>query len=379
MIPGPSGIVFSSDYLPNDGGIARLCAQIAGGLRLRAVDCRVIAPRGHGTPPENCEALVETRISPRRVIREWQSYHLLRRRAANGPVICGLWYPDGLIAASSGVRPLVVLAHGSELMPAPAWRRATWRRICRQVCETADLVVANSSYTRELVLRIAPSARAAALPPGVDHRRFSPGDKQAAKERFGAAGKVVLSSVSRLHAFKGHETILRALAGLPARRKDRFLYLVAGTGPHGGELQRLAAELGLAGRVRFLGFVPEDDLPDLYRASDLFVLCTRESAARQEVEGFGLVFLEAQACGVPVVGARTGGIPDAVREGEGGQLIAQDDANALAAILEELAECPERFQAAGRAARRRVVNECTWDHYMQRFLAALAAEGIHLA
>ncbi len=149
-------------------------------------------------------------------------------------------------------------------------------------------------------------------------------------------------------------------------------------GPHQGGLERQVTELGLAEQVRFLGFVPEDDLPDLYRASDLFLLCSREVIEHQEGEGFGLVFLEAQACGTPVIGTRTGGIPDAVKEGEGGWLIGQDDSAMLARILSSLADDPEPFRKAGQEARKRVERECTWEHYMRRFTSALEANGIHL-
>jgi phosphatidylinositol alpha-1,6-mannosyltransferase len=246
------------------------------------------------------------------------------------------------------------------------------------VCESADLVVAISEYTRRLTLEAAPRATVVTVPLGVNHEHFCPGDKELAKKRFGADGKVVLSSVSRLQAYKGHETVLRALAELPERQRNRVVYLIAGKGPCGDELRKLASDLGLSEQVRFLGFVPEEDLPDLYRASDLFVLCTRETSEQQEVEGFGLVFLEAQACGTPVVGTRTGGIPDAMKEGEGGWLIEQDDAEALSKILLGLAGDPESFRTAGLAARRRVERECTWGHYIDRFRTVLEAEGIQI-
>jgi phosphatidylinositol alpha-1,6-mannosyltransferase len=212
----------------------------------------------------------------------------------------------------------------------------------------------------------------------VDHKRFTPEGRGNARERLGATGKLVLSSVSRLQAYKGHGTVLQALAVLPETTRQRFVYLIAGKGPHGQALRNEAVRLGVASAVRWLGFVPEEELPDLYRSSDLFVLCTRESPKQQEVEGFGLVFLESQACGTPVLGTRTGGIPDAIREGEGGWLIDQDDATALAGILTQLADAPAAFRAAGLAARRRIERECTWEHYVQRFRAALGEQGIRL-
>lgn len=365
-------LMFSYDYPPHDGGIARLCSEIAAGWTRTGADVQVIAPaprKGTPTPPSRTR---ELRVRHSRPWREWESYRALRDRTCRGPVICGLWYPDGLLAQVAGARPRVILAHGFELMPTKArWRRKIWRRMLRCVCESADLVIANSEYTRKLVLERAPGAKVLAIPLAVDCRRFSPGDAQEAKRRFGVANKVVLSTVSRLDAYKGHDVVLRAIAASSERSRGNFVYLIAGKGPHQGELERQVTELGLAEQVRFLGFVPEDDLPDLYRASDLFLLCSREVAERQEVEGFGLVFLEAQACGTPAIGTRTGGIPDAIKEGEGGWLIEQDDAAALSRFLSQLVDDPTAFLAAGKRARKRVERQCTWEHYMRRFVAAL--------
>src|SRR5208282_6203945 len=130
-------------------------------------------------------------------------------------------------------------------------------------------------------------------------------------------------------------------------------------GPYERELRKQAVELGVDSHVRWLGFVSEEELPQVYWASDLFVLCTRDAPEERAVEGFGLVFLEAQSCGVPVVGTRTGGIPAAVQDGEGGWLIAQDDQEALADVIRTLLHSPELFRAAGTQARQRVLREHT--------------------
>jgi phosphatidylinositol alpha-1,6-mannosyltransferase len=188
----------------------------------------------------------------------------------------------------------------------------------------------------------------------------------------------VLSSVARLHAYKGHDTVFEALAALPPAVRERFVYLIAGKGPHEEALRASALNRRVSSQIRWLGFVSENELPDLYRASDLFVLCTHESVERQEVEGFGLVFLEAQACGTPVVGTRCGGIPEAVREGEGAWLIDDGGVDALVSILSLLAHKPEVFCAARAAVRARVERECTWTHYVDRFTSALQAEGVHI-
>ena len=126
------------------------------------------------------------------------------------------------------------------------------------------------------------------------------------------------------------------------------------------------------------GSFPKKHLPQVYCASDLFVLCTRDAPDERAVEGFGLVFLEAQSCGTPVVGTRSGGIPEAIRDGKGGWLIEQDDVPKLTDIIRELVHSPESFRPAGTRARERVLRENTWTLYVQRLLALLqATENAH--
>lgn len=370
-------LMFSSDYPPNHGGIARLCSEIAGGWARAGSDVRVIAPAPRNGIPIASSHAHELRVRNSRLWREWESYRALRSGRRSGPTVCGLWYPDGLLAQVACVRPRIILAHGLELMPTEdRWRRSLWGAMLQRVCESADLVIANSEFTRKLVLERAPGANVVAIPLAVDFRRFAPGDAQEAKRRFKVINKVVLSTVSRLDSYKGHDVVLRAIAASSEHVRRNLIYLIAGTGPYQDKLKRQVAELGLTEQVRFLGFVPEDDLPDLYRASDLFLLCSRAVAERQQVEGFGLVFLEAQSCGIPVIGTRTGGIPDAVIEGEGGWLIEQDDVAALTTFISQLVDDPSAFRAAGRRARDRVERQCTWEHYMRRFVAALESLGI---
>ena len=369
-------LLFSFDYPPNEGGISRLCGEIVKGLARRGPGVTVLTRlMAHGAGDPATPQVPELRVRGGRPRRELEALRVLRRTAAGTAVICGLWYPEALLAALVGVRPVVILAHGAELL-SPRWRRPLWPGLMRGVLEWATLVVANGEYTRRLAASAAPNCRCVAVHLAVDHDRFTPGDREAARRRFGGCGRLVLSTVSRLQAYKGHDVVLEALASLEPAVRERFLYLVAGQGPAEPVLRARARQLGVEPLVRWLGYVPEEALPDLYRASDLFVLCTREAPERREVEGFGLVFVEAQACGTPVVGTRTGGIPDAVREGEGGWLIAQDDAQALASLFRELARNPMALEAAGAAARRRVERECTWDHYLDRLTAALAAAGI---
>lgn len=362
------------DYPPNDGGIARLCGELASGLRSHDALRSVITQTADERPPNSRL----WPLTPRRPLREVGAFAAVMKSAT--ATVAAVWYPEGLIALLARARPLVVLAHGLELQPTRArWRRGLWRRLLRLVLTRADLVVANSRFTGELVRTAAPAARVATIPLGVDTGRFSPEGRAAARELFGVEEKRVISTVSRVVEYKGHDVVLRAMAALEPEIQRELVYLVAGRGPHLHALQALADRLGLHENVHWLGFVEEDALPDLYRASDLFVLCTRATAGTPDVEGFGLVFLEAQACGTPVIGTRSGGIPDAVEHGQGGWLIEQDDSDALRTHLRRLVRAPAGYSQAGRLARARALDGHTWEHYLNRFMKELADVGIELS
>jgi phosphatidylinositol alpha-1,6-mannosyltransferase len=361
-------LLFAFEYPPVSGGIARLCAEIGSGLAQTHNSARVLTQEcAAATRPDG---LQEVRVSSKRPLREWRAFQWLRKQQRKTPIICGLWYPEGLIAYLARIRPLIVLAHGAELLPTvDRWRRPLWNALQRLVLENADLVIANSAYTQSLVSRMAPKTQVETIPLAVDPDRFAPADREFAKKKYGVTGKHVLCTVSRIYRYKAHDTVLRAIANLAPSEREQLVYLVVGKGPYERELRKQAAELGIESHVRWLGFISEEELPQVYLASDLFVLCTRDAPGERAVEGFGLVFLEAQSCGTPVVGTRTGGIPAAIRDGEGGWLINQDDSRKLTNIIRQLVHSPELFRQVGVQARKRVLREATWKQYMRQFSA----------
>jgi phosphatidylinositol alpha-1,6-mannosyltransferase len=148
------------------------------------------------------------------------------------------------------------------------------------------------------------------------------------------------------------------------------LWLVAGTGPERPSLEDKALGLGVAGRVRFLGFLDPDGLEEAYRAADVFLLPSRQDPGGG-VEGFGIAFLEAALRGLPAVAGRSGGIPDAVEDGVTGVLVDPHDPEAIASALLGLARDPARRRALGEAARRRALGEFTWERVVPRLLRAL--------
>lgn len=370
-------IVFSFDYPPRDGGIARLSSEIVSAAAAAGVPVEVLTQSselsGLAVPGVSTE-----RVNPARPLRDLAA--LMRVPSwRDAVVVSGIWYPEGLLAALGQPRFHAILAHGMELMPSRSpWRRRLWSTLQRRTLEGAQVVVANSRYTAEWVRRTAPEAVVELVPLAVDATRFTPDGRDAERERRGWQGKQVVLTVSRLAGYKALDMVLRAIALLPEAQRSDLRYAIAGRGPSEATLRALASELGIAGSVEWLGFVPESELASLYAASDLFVLVTRELEAAREVEGFGLVFLEAQACGTAVVGARTGGIPDAVREGEGGWLVEADDVDALAAHLVALVTSPEAIRDEGARGRARMLRDCTWEGYWEAFRAALNRHGAGL-
>jgi phosphatidylinositol alpha-1,6-mannosyltransferase len=170
-----------------------------------------------------------------------------------------------------------------------------------------------------------------------------------------------LLSVSRLaDTYKGHDTTIRALP-LVRAKVPNARYVIAGGGPLRDYLARVAESAGVADHVEFLGDVSDADLPGLYRSADVLVTLSRESATAGGAEGFGIVCLEAAACGIPVVAGRSGGLPDAVEDGVTGFLVDPSDIGAAADTIVSLLTDSTRARAMGEAGRARVLERFTWD------------------
>ncbi len=205
-----------------------------------------------------------------------------------------------LIARVLRVR-LVSQLHGTEV-----WKPLSWRH--RWPLAGSDLVLAVSRDTLDRAAQqLGHPLVAGAVLPNTVRPEFVPGDRCAARRRFRIADETVLLTVARLdgrRGYKGHDRVIPLVRQFRDQGRD-VIYLIAGVGEDQPRLEALAHAHGVTEQVRFLGKVPDCDLPDLYRAADLFVLPSTG-------EGFGIVYLEAMACGTPAIGLRVGGAPDAL-------------------------------------------------------------------
>lgn len=255
--------------------------------------------------------------------------------------------------------PFLVYAHGNEILD--VLRKTEGSRAGRALAG-ADRVVAVSRYTADLAIE-AGANRVDVIHPGCDAGRFRPVEprRQTIDRVLGMkpAGPVLLS-VGNLVARKGHEHVLRCLPRL-LRVAENLTYLIVGDGPERRHLEAVGRSLGLQEHVGFAGQVPEDLLPEVYSLADVFVLPSRAEPESSDVEGFGLVFLEANACGLPVVAGRSGGIPDAVEDGVTGLLVDPTDEAAIADAIAELLTNPDRARRLGEQGRERVLRDFRWE------------------
>jgi phosphatidylinositol alpha-1,6-mannosyltransferase len=286
------------------------------------------------------------------------------RRLTSGDTVvhCSRGLPEGLSAALSG-RRFLCWTHGEELGYASTSRELSW--LLRRVYRRAAAIVANSRNSARLLAEWGVEAdRITVIHPGVDAARFRPdADRGPWREHHARRGELLLLSVGRLQRRKGHDLVLAALAKWgpddpPVR------YLIAGAGDQRAALEAQARSHGIHDRVVFLGVVPESELPGLYSASDIFVMPNRTDGV--DFEGFGIVFLEAAASGLPCIGGNSGGAPEAVQDGETGVLVSGTDPDELLRALRRLARSVDERTRMGASGRGRVLREFTWEHGARR-------------
>lgn len=365
-------LVLSLDYPPNDGGISRLASALVMALRKQGSTLQVVTIKAGDTTGLPRPEVRHLEVAQRKGWRDWQLVQSvrahLRRHGADAPILATVWNPEATLALLAGAQRVSILAHGNEVMPYPG---PGPKALLRQaVLERAHAVICNSHFTETLVRQAAPRARTSVLNPAVDGSAFRPKvTRQQARTQLDLPAEPLIAlTVARLDPIKGHETVLRALGQLPITERQQILYVIIGKGSMRGPLENLAHELRIREMVRFAGFVSDQDLPSWYAAADLFVLPSIVDRQRRGMEGFGMALTEAQAAGLPVIGSNSGGIPDAVREDEGGWLIQEGDAQALAARLMQMLADPDSLREQGRRGMERVTRDHNWPDYAKRLL-----------
>ncbi len=268
--------------------------------------------------------------------------------------------PLGLVAPRLRAAPVVVIAHGAEIT-VPA-RTPGSSALARRVLDASAGIVAAGTYPARAAERVAsPGLRGIVVPPGVDVARFTP-ERAAGEPRRDRSARPTVLGLSRLVPRKGFDVLLEATSRLDCD------VVIGGAGRDRKRLERLGTKLAFGDRLRFPGRIPDADLPAAYRSADVFAMLCRDRWGGLEAEGFGIVFLEAAACGVPSVAGRSGGSHEAVADGETGFVVDPRDVDAARAAIGGLLDDPARRDTLGAAARARAAAEFAYEHLVTRLL-----------
>jgi phosphatidylinositol alpha-1,6-mannosyltransferase len=271
--------------------------------------------------------------------------------------------PLGLLAhraRQAGATRVLASTHGHEV----GWSMLpVARSVLRRIGEDSDVVTFVSRYTRaRFASAFGPHAALEHLPPGVDTDRFRPDPASRAelRSRFGLGQRPTVVCLSRLVPRKGQDMLIRALPSIRQRVNGAAL-VIAGGGPYLAALRRLADRFGVSDHVTFTGGVPAADLPAYHAMADVFAMPCRTRGAGLDVEGLGIVFLEASATGVPVIAGSSGGAPETVRHNKTGMVVDGRSVNQVADAVSELLADPDRAAAMGAAGRDWVTAQWRWD------------------
>lgn len=374
----PRTLLVTNDFPPRPGGIQSYLQAFA--AQVPPDDLVVYAPRWRGDSHVKFDAR-----QPFEVVRHPTTLMLptpaVARRAARLMTDRGcetVWFgaaaPLALLAPGlrrAGARRIVASTHGHEVgwSMVPAGRQAL-----RRIGNTTDAVTYVSRYTRgRFASAFGPGAGLEHLPSGVDTEVFRPDPAARAdlRARYGLGDRPTVLCLSRLVPRKGQDMLIRALPEI-RRRVDGAVLVIVGGGPYHDRLRRLAHTVGVEDHVVITGGVPAAELAAHHTIADVFAMPCRTRGAGLDVEGLGIVYLEASATGVPVVAGRSGGAPETVREGETGVVVDGTSVAAVAAAVADLLADRDRATAMGAAGRAWVGAEWRWDVLGEKLRRLLA-------
>lgn len=373
-------LVVTNDFAPRTGGIESFVNALV--ERAPSDSIVVHACKQDGDSEYDADLFARTGV---RVVRDPMRMLLptpgLARRTSNtarefdcSSVWFGAAAPLGLLTPSlrkAGIDRAIATTHGHEVW----WARTPGtRQLLHRVGEVTDVVTYLGEYTRERIgaaLSIEARSRMLQLTPGVDETFFRPGlDATETIARIGMTGRRLIVSVARLVPRKGQDKLIEALPAIRRRVKDAALVIV-GEGPYRAKLEQKIRELDLADHVRLVGRAPLAELPLYLNAAQVFAMPARNRLGGLEVEGLGIVYLEASACAIPVIAGNSGGAPDAVREGVTGYVVDGEDLNQIADRIATLLENESLAKQMGLAGRTFVEEKWRWDDIVKGHQAML--------
>ena len=277
--------------------------------------------------------------------------------------------PLGLLSASmkrAGVLRTVALTHGHEVWWAKVF---PFNLLLRRIGSTVDVLTYLGEFTRKAIskaLSVRAQSAMVKIAPGIDVEHFISTDASSLRESLGLADKKVIVSVGRLVHRKGQDHLIEAMPEI-LKNVPRAHLLLVGEGPYREHLQNLVHQLKLESSVTFIGRIQYQDLPMYICVGDIFAMPSRSRLMGLEVEGLGIVYLEASSCGLPVLAGDSGGAPDAVIQNETGLVVSGTDNKQIASAAVALLTNLEASQKMGTVGRQWIVDNWRWEIWSKAF------------
>ena len=372
-------LLVTNDFPPRPGGIQSYLQALVS--RLPAEDLVVYAPRWRGDSHIQYDAKQSFEVVRHSTTLMLPTPDVARRAASlvREHECDNVWFgaaaPLALMASglrSAGANRIIASTHGHEV----GWSMLPGaRQALRVIGDSTDVITYISKYTRgRFASAFGAHAALEHVPPGVDHKMFrpDPAAREELRARYGLGERPTILCLSRLVPRKGQDMLIRALPLVRERIGDAVL-VIAGGGPYAEALHKLAADSGVEDHIVFTGSLKSDELAAHHNIADVFAMPARTRGGGLDVEGLGIVYLEASATGVPVVAGNSGGAPETVVEGETGHVVDGRSASAIATAIADVLSDPVRAKEMGVAGRRWVEENWQWDVLAGRLRRLLSA------
>jgi phosphatidyl-myo-inositol dimannoside synthase len=322
---------------------------------------------------------------PFKIIRDnkesfWKSLHLTPHHIYNqakkickendiNHIQCGHLYPQGtagLHLKKYKKLPYIIYLYGSELFEIKNFSKAKQNIIISSL-KNADYIIIIADFLKEKLKEYGISERKVIkIMPGVDFNSFKPGlNTDNLRKKLNLENKKIILSCARLVKRKNHKAVIEALPNI-LKKIPSAIYLILSSGPEKENLKLQAKKLGLENHIIFAGEVEDKELPYYYNLADVFCMPSQRYKETGDVEGFGIVFIEAQACETPTIGSNTGGIPDAIRNNIDGFLINPENKEEIANNIIEILENEELAKKMGQTGRKKVIEEHDWKKLVKK-------------
>lgn len=374
-------IIFSEDFPPVSGGIAQWAAGVAKSLHRQGQEVRVLTRYRHKYAAYSGSyefPIIYMKGKRWKQLRSWYCHRSIKSIYQQGYqtdlIIATTWnFARGITnLARKNQTKIITVVHGLEVTRKMSFIKKLW---LQRTLKKSDLVVAVSQFTQDRVIEnySVDGISISVIPNGVDISKFDPKlDILDLKNKFGIKDEKIILTLARVIERKGHDKVIEALPKIKEKIPN-VKYIIAGDWEENyfRKLKALVTELQLDQTVIFTGYVPPDQVKYFYNLCDVYIMPSRELKEKGDTEGFGITFLEANACEKPVIGGDSGGVSEAVVDGETGFLVDPLAVDDIAEKLIRLLSDAELAHRLGKQGRQRIEREFTWDIISEKIMKSV--------